>query len=60
MRAASVLRLSRSTSTRTGRPPASATTLALAAKVIAGTMTSSPGPHAGEPHRDLERGRWRG
>ena len=38
------LRLSSSTSTNTGRAPTRITTLALAAKVMAGTITSSPGP----------------
>ena len=43
-RSRSMLRVTGSTSTRTGRAPTRRTTFALAAKVMAGTITSSPGP----------------
>ena len=42
-RAGSMFIVSGSTSTSTGRRPASATTFAVAGKVYAGTSTSSPG-----------------
>ena len=51
----SMLRVSSSTSTNTGFAPTRITTLALAANVIAGTITSSPGPDAAGLQRDLQR-----
>ena len=43
-RAGSTLSVSARTSAKTGRPPRYSTTLPLAAKVSAATITSSPGP----------------
>ena len=53
----SILKVSRSTSTRTGVAPAWMTLLTVAAKVIAGTMTSSPGLELEREARQMQTGR---